>query len=305
MKRTILGITRPSSRETQSPLRAHIEELEALGFDVKFYEAEPSVSWPYTAGSATDRATSLAALLLDPEVDCVMAARGGYGASDLLPLLPWDQLEKAQPKMLVGFSDTTALQTALWSKLRWPSIHGPMLGSNLWSSTSPSTEALLQIISTHRARAGSLDIIDSWSATADSISGRVLGGCMSVVTNLIGTPYFLASKEPFILFLEDIDESPAKLTRYLNQWIQSGHLRNCQAIVLGKFQKISGTGSKPATEELGFQFSMRTGLPVYHSASFGHIEDNWPIGIGAQGIVSKQIFSWELDHGGSGASHQA
>ena len=130
MNPVTIGITRPSSREKNSPLSQRLAELSQQGFAIKIREAAASPDWPYTAGSAEDRAHALSSLLLDPEVDIILAARGGYGASDLLHLLPWDELQKASQKILVGFSDTTALQMALWNKLQWPSIHGPMPGSS-------------------------------------------------------------------------------------------------------------------------------------------------------------------------------
>lgn len=117
---------------------------------------------------------------------------------------------------------------------------------------------------------------------------------MSVITNLIGTPFLKPCQEPWILFLEDIDESAPKLMRYLNQWLQSDHLQHCQAIILGEFQKLSIAPNRANMLELADQFAKRTKLPILYCPSFGHIEDNWPIGIGAQGTLSENSFSWEI-----------
>jgi muramoyltetrapeptide carboxypeptidase len=109
----IVRVLRPSSVEAEDLLSARLKHLAGVGlaFDCQLPTAVPT--WPYTAGSIKERSELLNTALLDPSVRAIFCARGGYGASDLLPLIPWQKLSQVRPKLIVGFSDATALHAAL------------------------------------------------------------------------------------------------------------------------------------------------------------------------------------------------
>ncbi len=288
-----LGIIRPSSREQNSDLDRRMAELSQLGIVCKLFDSPYSAEWPYTASSPMQRVESLEQALLDPEVVAILSARGGYGASDLLPHIHWDMLSQVSPKPIIGFSDVSTLHAAFYRRLGWPGLHAPMPGSGLWEASDLGVQKLVQILLRTSPEWLEVPVQASWNARPDFHgSGLLMGGCMSVLTNLIGTPYFPDIDRPFILFLEDTDESPARIMRYLNQWIQSGTLFHCLAIILGVFRNAKADGSD-WREELGQQFARRTGLPVLFSESFGHIKNNIPIGFGCRGQITPSALLWE------------
>lgn len=214
--------------------------------------------------------------LLDDDNDIILAARGGYGCSDLLPHLPWEQLASQKPKTLVGLSDISALLAAFYHKTHWLCIHGPMPGSPLWGKNSQQDiEQLIQLLQ-------ATPLPQQFALTPllhieQEISGYLFGGCFSVLTNLIGTEYLPHLPEKTILFLEDINETTPRLLRYFNQWQQAGLLDNVSALLLGNFM-----GCGPVAE----QFAARGQLPTYLCDQFGHISPNLPISLGARFKIS-------------------
>jgi muramoyltetrapeptide carboxypeptidase len=297
----VIRIIRPSSREAQDLLAPRVAELEDLGFEVRHDELAPDPSWAYAAATAESRAAALMAALVEDGTEAVVCARGGYGASDLLPLLDWAALARAKEKLVVGFSDVSALHTALYARLGWRGIHGPMPATTLWrkGGVNDDVDALLAALkawSENAPASGTMALAPVGPATspASTASGKLFGGCFSVVTGLIGTPSFPRSLAGHVLFFEDTDEHPGRLMRHLNQWIQSGALAGVTGLVIGH---LRGLGDKipdcaPFVLE---QFARRTGLPTWHAPLFGHTTPNFPLVVGATATIEKDRLSWRAE----------
>lgn len=300
---TVIRVIRTSSREQQDLLPAKLKEFERAGIRVIFEDLPADPDWAYVAAPAELRAKLLTTALLENESSVVMCARGGYGASDLLPLLPWDDLRKnaAAQKLLVGFSDTSALHSALWCQLGWRGLHGPMPATSLWpegaiqdETKSPDVGRLLDLI-LGRAQGSGITIqkIEAGAhgtrrQISPGIDGWLFGGCFSVLTNLIGTPYLPKSFDGAILFFEDIGEHPARLARFINQWEQAGLLRGVRAIVWGSLTQL-GQNIPDGAPFVYAELARRAGdVPTFQSHDFGHIAPNWPLGIGARAQISAQ-----------------
>ncbi|MEY4632200.1 MAG: hypothetical protein RIQ81_2320 [Pseudomonadota bacterium] len=292
----VIRIVRTSSREQNDLLPGRIEEFQRAGVQVIFDDLPADPSWAYVAAPADLRARLLTTALLENETTVVMCARGGYGASDLLPLLPWERLRKAaaRPKILVGFSDTSALHSALWHKLGWPGIHGPMPATSLWAEgaiENPGVHGditrLLEIIHGRETGASiTLESIHSGGAGPVECRGWLFGGCFSVLTNLIGTPYLPASLDGAILFFEDIGEHPARLVRFLNQWSQAGLLKGVRGVIWGTLTQL-GQNIPDNAPFVYQELARRLGeIPCWKSRDFGHVAPNWPLGIGADARIS-------------------
>jgi muramoyltetrapeptide carboxypeptidase len=240
----------------------------------------------------------LTTALLENESTVVLCARGGYGASDLLPILPWERLRKdaAQPKILVGFSDTSALHSAIWCQLGWRGIHGPMPATSLWPEgaiekrdASADVTQLLEIISgTANGASINLESLNhAVKAGPTECRGWLFGGCFSVLTNLIGTPYLPAKLEGAILFFEDIGEHPARIVRFFNQWQQSGLLKGVRGVVWGSLTQL-GQNLQDNSEFVYRELARRLGnVPCWRSNDFGHISPNWPLGIGSDAYIQQ------------------
>lgn len=294
-----LRIIRPSSREATDLLAAKVATLRQQGFGVLYTDLPRDPEWAYTAATAAERCLALTQALVEPESQIILCARGGYGASDLLPLLPWDKLASLTPKLVVGFSDISALHSAFYTRLGWPGLHGPMPATALWGTDTltSDTAALLGNLrqwADQQSLAGTLAVSEVTGAAAGPLHGRLFGGCFSVLTNLIGTPFFPKSLAGHILFIEDTDEHPGRLTRALNQWLQAGLCDGVQALVIGHLRNL-GPNIPDSAHFVLAQFAQRSGLPVFHSPLFGHTSPNYPLALGAQASIHAGQLSWHLD----------
>lgn len=297
-----IRIIRPASREKTSLLPSRIQAMEARGHKVLFEDLPIDESWPFVASSYESRLKSLTSALLEPSLDVIIAARGGYGVSDLLDELPWDRLEKATPKVVVGYSDICALHSALFNRLGWKTcIHGPMVASELWlSDTSPDLVQLWNILEGRRPIV-SFPVKPvsqprspaAFAGTSEEISGWLFGGNLSVLTNLLGTTYFPQHLRGAVLFLEDVGENPARLARQFNQWVHLGVLAGVKALILGGLTAL-GKDIPDHDPRLLQQFRMRSNIPTFSTPAFGHLTPNFPIAYGATGSIKNEQLTWRF-----------
>lgn len=250
----------------------------------------PEPGWPFASGSAKARCDALSAALSDDGCDYVIAARGGYGASDLLPLLDWNALKSTRPKCLVGLSDITALQIAIHDRLGWSSLHAVMPGGVLWKPGSSYTEHLIGLLTRGPPWKESLPVAPVVSrGPQDAIEGTLLGGCLAVLTGLIGTPCSPSAWQKTILFIEDVNENPGRLMRFWSQWQQCGALSGLLALVVGQLAGVS------ERRKVLQQFAERTPCPVYSCEQFGHEAPSYAVGQGALARIEDGALRWEID----------
>ena len=301
MKQISIRIIRPSSREQENLLPARIEWLTRQGFRVLHEELPADPDWAYAASSAKHRAEALTTALGENETSAILCARGGYGASDILPLIDWSSLRKrleGRPsKLLVGFSDVSALHAAILSELGWSGLHAPMPATSLWykDGLTSDVDALISILR-GTLLGGKIPVRGVGRqnlSAASGLSGELWGGCLSVLTNLIGTPWIKpAAMAGRIFYFEDVGEHPARIMRFLNQWQQSGHLDGVKALVIGSL-----TGLAPAVPDnadfVSTQIAKRFGIPTFKTEAFGHVCPNMPMGFGTPCTIRA------LPHGGA------
>lgn len=293
-----ITIIQPSGPTSKTLSDDRVEQLRRLGLDVAVSSLEVDTNWPYSAGTVDARSRQIMDAFLEPKPSIILAARGGYGAADLLGHLDWKALENARNKVFVGFSDISALHAALYAKLDTTRqniklIHGPMPINTLWNDRAPGVQQLLssfldpqkpikQALSltplNNAAFPGTTEMTENQSNKAQR---KLFGGCFSVLTNLIGTPYF-PELEGHLLFFEDISENPARIIRQLNQWIYSGALDKAVGVILGEFCDLTRDpmSQDPEHNRLLQKFAVHCPLAVWHSKSIGHIEGNVPLFIG-------------------------
>ena len=255
------------------------------GFDVAFaYPRDRSVQ---------ARGIALVAALTDPDCENLVCVRGGFGTSDLLPYIPYEDL--AMHKRVIGYSDISALLSALWTKNKFVGISGPMPWAVTWRIHTEEMRILLGIMRGD-ITTGNLPVKlqprKNNNHTEEAIiEGTLYGGDISVLTNLIGTPYMPESLEGYILFFEGLYENTYRVIRYLNQWQHSGMLDGVQAIVLGRFDKLDGRMS-----DLYAKVAARVDCPVYTTKSFGHLHPLYPIPVGGYGRIAAGKLTWHLTH---------
>jgi muramoyltetrapeptide carboxypeptidase len=227
----------------------------------------------YLAGSDERRLTELASALADPGAHAVFCARGGYGMTRLLPALEGIPLPA---KPVIGFSDITALHQML-QRQRLVSIHGPVL-TQLPRLDAATHSRLFELLESAAPAAPLTGLSTYVDGTAE---GPLVGGNLSVLTRLLGTP-FLAPLEGAILLLEDVGERPYRLDRMWTHLALAGVFRQIRGIVLGEFagceEKEAGFSSADVLREL----ATATGLPCAAGFPFGHGVHNQPLPLGVR-----------------------
>jgi muramoyltetrapeptide carboxypeptidase len=284
-----IGITAPGGFITKKELQESVENIKALGFE-PVYSSKILNRYGYLAGSDKERADDLNEMFSRKDVAGIICARGGYGCARLLHLLDYGTISK-NPKVLVGYSDITALLYAIYAKTGLVCFHGPV-GISTFNDFSVqyfrdvllNPQQNLQMTGpVNDPAAVPLHTIKSGSAT-----GELVGGNLSIVVSLIGTPYDINS-DGKIIFLEEINEEPYRIDRMLTQMIQAGKFTNARGIALGVFRKCEPKDVDPAFPKSLSLFEvledrlLDLGIPVLYGLSFGHITDKFtlPFGIRA------------------------
>lgn len=228
----------------------------------------------YLAGSDARRLEELTDALIDPAVKGVFCARGGYGATRLLARLA--ALGPAPAKPLVGFSDITALH--LWLQSRGAmSVHGPVL-TQLGLLPTETRQRLFHLLES-ASPAAPLRATDTY--VPGVVEGPLLGGTLSVVTRLLGTP-FMPSLDGAILLLEDVGERPYRLDRMWTHLELAGVLRQVRGIALGSFTGCDEKDADYGAADVLGELAAAAGLPCAAGFPIGHGAANEPVPLGAR-----------------------
>lgn len=223
----------------------------------------------YLAGSDAERAADLSAAFAIAGAGAVAYARGGYGTTRLLPLLDLPGLA-ARRRLLVGYSDATAMGLALSLDRPQPHLYGPGvadLGADIPDYDAASLQAGL--LGLHPV--GVQTISELQTIRPGRVRGVVMGGCLSLVAALAGTP-FMASFRGRILFLEDVNEEPYRLDRMLTQLSLAGVVKGLRALILGRFTRCvprPGVDS-PSAQEVLKAWARHLDVPAVWGLPAGH-----------------------------------
>lgn len=261
----------------ENAYRQGIERLRAYGCMVREYH-DPAGKHERFGGTDEDRVRQLHAAAADPDVQVVMALRGGYGMSRILPKLNLPMLA-ASRKLFVGHSDFTALHMALLTQGGAASFAGPMVCID-FSRNDPSDFTLNHFWRCVSAPSCTIEFEGDGNPEVD-VSGVLWGGNLTMLTHLIGTPY-LPRIDGGILFIEDVNEHPYRIERMLLQMEYAG-LLDQKAIVLGDFSSYALTDY-----DNGYTFDSmlaylrgRLGVPILAGLPFGHIRDKATLAVGS------------------------
>ncbi len=267
-----VAVAAPASPISREAWEAGVQVLENWGFRVI---SPPEVFAERSWGQATDReaARRFQEIWDDPEVKAVIGVRGGYGSLKILPYLDLDRLAR-HPKRLVGFSDLTNLLLTLHQRLGWVTFHGPTL-AHLAEVTPGARENWRHWLTTPGPEKFTLSGLTALHP--GSAEGPLLGGNLTTLCHLIGTPYtprFTGA----IVFLEDHNEALYRLDRLAHHLLFSGVLDEVQGILLGSF--TGGAAQAHAEEVLALAFEP-LGVPVATGLPVGHQPENHTLPLGA------------------------
>ncbi|WP_334187183.1 muramoyltetrapeptide carboxypeptidase [Noviherbaspirillum sp.] len=278
----------------ENALPRAIAALRSFGCIVKLFH-DPAERHLRFGGSDETRIARLHAAAADPEVDIVLALRGGYGMSRLLPAIDFQALA-ASGKLFVGHSDFTAFHLGMLARTGAVTFAGPMVCDD-FSREEPSAFTLQKFWRCVSAPACTIEFIGPGSPPAD-LAGTLWGGNLTMVTHLLGTPYF-PTVYGGILFLEDVNEHPYRVERMLLQLWHAGVLARQKAIVLGDFSayRLSDYDNGYDFDAMLRYLRETLGLPVWTGLPFGHTRDKVTLPVGGVGRLVSDGESCRLEIG--------
>lgn len=239
----------------------------------------------YLGGTDADRAADINHCFADRSIKAIWPLRGGWGCARLLPHLDFD-LIAAHPKVVVGFSDITALLSALFVRCGLVTFHGPVVSSSFDDYSMGIFRSLLFRAGRPAHRPQPDRAIDTF--TPGSASGWLYGGNLTVLCHLIGTPYVPASLDGAILVLEDVREEPYRVDRMLTHLALAGWFRGLRAVVFGDCRRCDPPDDRGPTSltlrQVMEDHFLPLGIPVWYGGNIGHIVEKYtfPLGIPAR-----------------------
>ena len=291
-----IALVTPGSYITEQEKEESINNLRSLGFNV-VYSNRLMQKNGYFSATDKERASDLNEMFERKDVQGIMCARGGYGCARILPYLDYDLIED-NPKILIGFSDVTALQYAIYKNCGLITFHGPVSISTFSSFSVKNFENVLvnptfelELVNSttgNNSNPYGITVISDGIAT-----GELVGGNLSICVSLIGTEYDIDYSDK-IVFLEEFLEEPYRVDRMLTQMLQAGKFDDATGIALGVFKMCEPNKSNPA---FNGSFSLievlkdrlgNLGIPVIYGLSFGHISDKFTLPFGGKAELNTE-----------------
>lgn len=271
-----------------------IRSLQEQGYTILNY-FDSLTKFQRFGGTDAARAAQIKAAASNPEVDIVLALRGGYGMSRLLPMLDYPHLA-ASGKLFVGHSDFTAFHLALLARTGTVSFSGPMICDDF--TREPPSQFTHQhfwqcltaascSITGQAEPAGSNPVLD--------LSGTLWGGNLTMLTHLVGSAY-LPQIEKGILFVEDVNEHPYRVERMLLQLLHAGILDSQQAILLGDFSsyRLSPYDNGYDFEAMLEYARSQIRIPILTGLPFGHCRDKATLAVGCTARLTSDGHDFQL-----------
>lgn len=296
-----IALVAPGSYISEKELQDSVTNLSDLGFQVTFSE-KLTLQHGYFSGTDQQRADDLMDMFERDDVDAIMCVRGGYGCARILPLLDYSVIKK-HPKILIGYSDVTALLYGIFRKTGLITFHGPVATSTFNEFSVSNFKKVLMNPETkvkfYNANPSSDDnIYGVKTIVSGKAKGRLIGGNLSILVSLIGTKYDVDYSDK-IVFIEEIGEEPYRIDRMITQLIQADKFKNAAGVMMGIFSKCEPKEKDPSFSK---SFSLMDvlldrfsgmNIPVVYGMSFGHVKDKFTIPFGALSELdtNEQTFS--------------
>ncbi len=272
-----VGLVNPAGFSDPEDIDYAKKALAQLGLKVKVGERALN-RYGYLAGTDRDRADDLNAMFADTSVAAIVALRGGWGCNRILPMLKYELLQK-NPKIVMGYSDITALLLAIYAKTGIVTFHGPV-ATSIWNPFS--VEYVKRIL--FEGEAIALQSRERPIAIASGKArGVLMGGNLSVLAAMVGSAYLPDWKQA-ILFVEEIGEEVYRIDRMLAQLKLAGILEQIAGFIFG--QCIDCEPEKP-DESLSFmqvlsEYMQPLGIPALSGAAIGHVRDKMTVPVGVE-----------------------
>jgi muramoyltetrapeptide carboxypeptidase len=274
-----VGLIAPASPPDPSEITIAQTNMHDLGL-VPVLGANVHARDGYLAGSDAQRAEDFNTMARDPSIRAIIAVRGGYGTMRILDRLDYAAIRN-DPKVVMGYSDLTAVINAVATRSGVIAFHGPVAAHG--SSFDGEARRYIERTLMTTELPPPLRIPSPQTIVAGRASGRIAGGNLSLIAALTGTPFAVAA-ENAILFFEETHEAPYRIDRMLTQLHLSGALRSAAGILAGRCVDCTGDGPTPTAGEVIAQTLRANDRPAVTGAEIGHIATQWvmPIGLPAE-----------------------
>ena len=281
-----IGIIAPAGPVNHSEVQPSLNLLESIGYRIvpapHLYQREG-----YLAGGDDSRLEDLHAMFQNEDVKAIFCARGGYGTLRLLDKINYGLISR-NPKMIVGYSDITALLLAIYKKTGLVTFHGPVV-SELKKNENQNLSLLLDLLLNKASL--TFKLIGGEALIPGKTEGILLGGNLSLISHLIGTPFMPTLKKK-ILFVEERGEALYRIDRMLTHLRLSGLLDQVEGLIMGRFTEcgdISDINQLVMDIVSDMDIPIASGLPVGHGAQ----NVTLPLGLRATLDTEQMILSIE------------
>jgi len=275
-----VGLISPAGIIDSENVEQAKQTFTALGLKVKL-GSHILDSYGYLAGIDRDRAGDVNAMFADKSVKAIIAMRGGWGGNRILPLLNYNSI-RANPKIIMGYSDITSLLLAITAQTGLVTFHGAVATSTWNNFTLNYVKSILfdgELVTMNNTLVTQLrrQII-----TPGKAKGKFIGGNLSVINSMLGSSYLPKWKNS-ILFIEDIGEDVYRVDRMITQLKNAGILNQLSGFVFGQCTRCS-TGDEPSLTLMQvLQEHIRPlNIPAWYGSMIGHIKDKFTLPIGIQ-----------------------
>ena len=284
-KGDVIGVAAPSARFDRTLFDKGLMCLENMGFRTRVHEGIFG-KLRYLAGTDRERADIVNRLFADPEVKAVISVRGGFGAMRILAYMDWESVRR-NPTLFIGFSDATALISALTQEAGIEAVHGPNLVS-LAKANQVTRDGFYRTVT---GRLAEITITGAQRITGGRAEGRFVGGNLATLVHMVGTP-FQPDFSGGILFLEDVGEPAYKIDRMLSQMKMAGCFDTIKGVVTGSFEDCANSDYIP---EIISEIFGDMNIPVMMGLAAGHGETNLSLRMGQRVVMEadRSRIQWE------------
>lgn len=265
----MIGVAAPAGPVDRSALEAGIAYLESRGFRLR-RGRHIGDRHGYLAGADADRLSDLNSLLADPDLAAIWFVRGGYGSGRIIDRIDFEPLRRG-PKALIGYSDLTVVQAAAWRHYGLVTYYGPMV-ADLGDAGRFDESSLWEAVSGDGGLSGR-SLGRSTVLRPGTGEGPLVGGCLSLLVSLIGTPWDLPT-DGAILFWEEVNEDPFRIDRMLGHLRHAGKLDRLRGMMVGKLVGCEppNAGGGLSIEEILHTHLKATDYPVVLDLPAGHAD---------------------------------
>lgn len=276
-----IAIVSPASPFDRSEFDRGAGELRRLGYSPVYDDSVFARSSGYLSGSAEVRAGAFMRAWSDPAIAALIAVRGGYGSVHLLPHLDATVL-KRQPKLFIGYSDTTSILSWLTCGCGITALHGPMLEARLAKARAGYDEtSFVRLVQGDRDFELSPDGVAA--LREGEAAGDMCGGTLAPLVASLGTPYAFNPPPGSVLFFEDVNERPYRLDRMLTQLRLSGVLARAVALVFGEMRQCDEPSGQPTAHDAIQALTADFAGPVLFGFPSGHTTGpSWSLPLGVR-----------------------